>query len=163
MVLPQAGVSLWNIPYDNELLLADGVAAITPTAGGVAGVVAGSAKVLDLGPGQVCGTMVVVLQALDVGTGDELYVVQLQGADDSAFSSGKRTLATLLLGHTAKTGSSASDAAGTYHVPFRNEVYRAGSTPKIPARYVRTLVQTPVGTIAANSFDYIAFLSIDRK
>lgn len=157
----QPQVSLWNRPYDAKHLLHDGVAAITPTAGGVAGVVALAAGIVFLGVGQAKGEMIVDLQALDIGTGDELYGIVLQGADDIGFTVNKRVLATLVVGHSSKTGESATSLVGRYVVPFRNNTFKGAAGPVSPSAYVRTMAHAFAGTVAGASFDYKAYLSID--
>lgn len=162
MTFPSQTLSLHNRTFDKLLQLHDGVAAVTPNSSGVAGVVDGAAGVVDLGVGQVLGEMIVDLQAIDVGTGDERYLIVLQGADDAAFSGGKIALACLILGDSSLNFGQADSIVGRYHVPFRNDPHRglSGSSYPQPKRYARTLAVGVAGTIAATSFDYTAFVGL---
>jgi len=162
MGFPSQTLSLFNRTFDKLLQLHDGVAAVTPSATGVAGVVETDPGVVDLGVGQVVGEMIVDIQALDVGSGDERYLIVLQGADDSAFTTGKIALAALILGDSTLNFGQADSVVGRYHVPFRNDPHRgvAGGTYDQPKRYARTLAVGVAGTIAASSFDYTAFVGL---
>lgn len=125
--------------YDLALRLKD-AGAVTASGNATVG---GSAQVLDLGEGRFDGRAVCDVSAIDVATGDESYVLQLQGSLVANFASGVVALASKQLGGATPTGNSAASVVGRYEIPFANEEngvrYRyvrlryviAGTTPSI--------------------------------
>lgn len=109
--------------YDTLLELKDaGLVAATAV-----GTVASVAKIIDLGPGEVTGEMVVDVSAIEIASNTEIYTIILEGSDSSDFSTGTpliTQLATLQLGAAeVLVGAAATDSTvGRYRVPFRNEV-----------------------------------------
>lgn len=118
--------------YDDALSLKD------------AGLVAASADgdILDLGPGHVCGCVVVDLSACEIADGNEIYTVSLEGSNVAAMTSGSVCLAKKVFGNVVVPMDAALSAAGRYVIPFHNE--ENGTL----YRYVRlsTLVAGTVGT-----------------
>jgi len=188
---PQISLSNFNRPLDAATMLSDGATLYTPatTVGaGSVGQVAGANKTVDLGPGRVTGQLIVDLQAIDVGSGDEQYLIFLYGADLPTFgaTSNAMVLATLLLGDALKnfTNTPLDSQLGRYTVPFTNVPFRpAGGaivyqpvSPTVlpgtpvtnnpfngtPKRYVRSIHVAVIGTVTASSLDYLAYLSIDQ-
>lgn len=69
--------------YDVNLILKDaGLVAASAAA-----TVGGDARVLDLGPSLVNGTLVLDVAALELASNDELYTVRLQGSSKADFAS----------------------------------------------------------------------------
>jgi hypothetical protein len=105
--------------------------------------VAAAARILDLGAARVDGRVVCDVSAIDTVTGDESYVLQVQGSNSPTFASGIVALASKQLGGATPTGNSAATGTGRYEIAFTNEengvVYRymrvryviAGTTPSI--------------------------------
>ncbi len=128
-----------DFTYDNALLMKDaGAVAASGNA-----TVSAAAKILDLGAGRVDGRVICDVSAIDTTTGDESYVLQVQGSNSSSFASGIVALASKQLGGATPTGNSAATGTGRFEIPFSNEEngtqYRylrvryviAGTTPSI--------------------------------
>lgn len=93
------------------------------------------------------------IAAIDVGTGNELYNLVLQGSNVADFASGVENLAVLNLGHTStRLGSGKTSLVGRYQVPVTNELN--GVTYK----YVRLNVLIS-GTVASSGFGFTSYLS----
>lgn len=135
--------------FDAATLLQDSKA--FAAAASTAGTVAAVAKVVDLGDGSsqmpagtpviAEGKMIVDVSALDIGSGDELYFVQIQGSTTNVFTAAQ-VLGELPLGAVAGQVGIAT-TIGRYEVQWRNElnglIYRylrffiivSGTTPTI--------------------------------
>lgn len=133
--MPQRGYNL-----DIELLLADGLAAVT--ADGVSQV-ASAAVIDELGPGRFEGVLIIDVSAIKTSAADELYHLCLQGSADNTFAT-KENVAQLTLGAGAvRPGGAVTSVIGRYEIPFTTDqhdtVYRftrlyvdvAGTAPSI--------------------------------
>jgi hypothetical protein len=115
--------------------------------------------VLNIGAGLVDADLVLDVTALEVGSNDESYRVQLQGSPDAAFTAGTiACLADICLGAAGSVAKTLSlqgfdDTLGRHLVPFRNE--KNGTT--YPYVRIRTIV---VGTIATG-MNFSAFIAKD--
>jgi len=131
--------------YDNALLLR-AVATVTATDTGT--------LILDMGTGKCDFDVVVDVTALDVGTGDESYMLEVQASPDATFGTAGNitTVAMLRIGGAtgALIGTADAAAGGRFLFPGRNE--RNGTT----YRYLRLKV-TIAGTTP--SITYSAFLA----
>lgn len=107
--------------------------------------------ILDLGAGLVDGFIVFDVDSVEVASGDEKYVLALEGSSASAMDSGSVTLAKKDFGNLTAPMDAALSTAGRYLLPFRNE--EGGSL----FRYVR-LHATVSGTIATGMV-FSAFLA----
>ncbi len=106
--------------YDNEMLLHDGVAAIT--ADGV-GQVSAADQEIDLGEGRFDGMLVIDGSAMTTGgAAEEEYVLQLQGSTVAGMATDKVPLAQLHMGDATKILGDEDIGIGRYEVPFCNEV-----------------------------------------
>lgn len=115
-----------------------------------AGLVAASAaaqvssadKILDMGAQRFDGRVLVDVTACEVGTGNERYVIMVQGSTSSSFASGVWNLGAVVLGDSSVSAETV-DTAATRHqeIAFCNEVNG------VVYRYLRiyTIVE---GTIA---------------
>lgn len=107
--------------------------------------------ILDLGPGYVCGCLVIDLTACEIATGDEIYTVSLEGSNVAAMDSGSVCLAKKVFGNLVVPMDAALSAAGRYVIPFHNEengtIYR----------YVR--VSTLIAGTVATGINFSAFIS----
>ena len=134
---------------DDNLLLLDSTSAITADALATVGGSA-AAGILDVGAIDVMFEMTADVSALDVGTGDELYRLQLLGSNSSSFASGVVCLGILTLGGAGAAALGASTGGldttrttGKHSIGIRNRigatVYRyvrlnidvSGTTPSI--------------------------------
>lgn len=121
--------------------------------------VGGAAKVIDLGSNAlVNGVVMIDVSALDLVTGDEGYMVQLQGSSSSTFASDVNNLATLNLGGATSIFASAASAstlaaATRFIVPFRNE--KGG----VRYRYLRAYTDVNGTTPSIN---YVAHLAVQK-
>lgn len=116
------------------------------------------AKVVDVGTGFFEGEMVIDVTAIEVDTANELYVIAIEGSNDSGFSSGTEVeLCCLRLGDSSVTGSDTDNVVGRYTLPFNNQ---QGISTSLPAgtqwRYLR-IYTTVSGTIASNGINFSAF------
>jgi hypothetical protein len=128
-----------DFTYDHALLLKD-TGAVTASGNAT---VAAVARILDLGVGRMDGRAVCDVSAIDTVTGDESYILQVQGSNSSTFASTVVALASKQLGGATATGNTADTGTGRFEIPFSNEengvVYRylrlryviAGTTPSI--------------------------------
>jgi hypothetical protein len=83
--------------------------------------VSGADKIVNVGAGRFDATMMIPISAIDTATGDEGYVIYVQGSNSPTFASGIVNLQALRLGDAAVTLASADDTAGVYELPFTNE------------------------------------------
>ncbi len=161
MPAPSPAVSNFNRPFDALLQLQDDAAQITASGSGTVG---GSAVIRDLGDGVVLADAVFDINTLDVTTGDEMYLLKVEGSTSATFASGIVTLATLQLGGAtanatvgAESAASALTATRRFQQPFWNVkygvIYRyvrarfvlSGTTPILDAEcYV-----SPIRTLGA--------------
>ena len=136
--------------YDTLLQLKD-AGAITSSA---AATVGGSAKILDLGTGEVRGDLVMEVTALDIVSNDEIYDIVLQGSPDAAFGTAGNIVELQAISLSAKevkrTDCDRDDTTGRYCMPFSNQF--AGTN----YRYVR-LYHVIAGTTP--SINYFAVLA----
>lgn len=135
--------------YDATGLLKDaGLVAAT-----AAGTVGGVAKIYDAGYGRINAQAVLDVSAIEVGTGDESFIVIIQGSTDAAFGSNVVNLAQAQFGHisTFPGGASVQPTAGRYEVAVWNEVN--GTL----YRYLR--IYTVVAGTIATGINYKAFLA----
>ena len=129
--------------YDNALLLkAAGLVATTTT----------GSTILNLGPGLVEGYLVLDVSAVEVATGDEIYLVCLEGSTVAAMTSGSVTLAEIEMGN-ATAPADADTGVGRFVVPFRNE------QNGVLYPYVRLYTEV-AGTIATG-INFLAFIAKD--
>jgi hypothetical protein len=128
--------------YDNALLLKAAGALTSSTDG----------DILDLGEGLVDALLVFDVSAVEIGTGNEIYTVSLEGSNVAAMNSGSVCLAKKVFGNLVVPMDAALSAAGRYVVPFRNE---EGGTIY---RYVR------LSTLIAGTIDTgISFMGFIAK
>lgn len=127
MVVPSPALSSFNRPFDALLQLQDDAAQITASGNGTVG---GSAKIVDIGDGVVLAEAVFDINTIDTTTGDETYVLKVEGSTSSSFASGIVTLGMLQLGGASASAvvgaeSAASSLANTkrFIVPFWNVKY----------------------------------------
>lgn len=129
--------------FDKNLVLSDGLTAITATGTAVIGGVTTN-SILDVGAARLDGQIVIDISAMDISSSDETYRIILQGSNSSSFASGIENLAVLDVGATAaRLGGAQNSVIGRYELGFTNEqadtVYRylrirvvvAGITPTI--------------------------------
>ena len=118
--------------YDGDLELKAAGALTTSTDG----------NILDLGAGLVDGYVVLDVSAVEIGSGDEIFTISLEGSNVANMSSGSVCLAKKVFGNLVVPMDAALSAAGRYVIPFRNE---EGGTLY---RYVRlsTLIAGSIST-----------------
>lgn len=100
------------------------------------------------------GAIVVDVTACEVADGNELYVVQLQGAAASNFGTAYQ-LATLRLGDSSVTGNAIDTAAGRFVFYFDN-VAQTAAGEQAAMRYLR--LRTVVSGTVATGVDYQAWM-----
>lgn len=98
--------------------------------------------ILDLGAGLIDGYVVLDVSAVEIGSGNEIFTISLEGSNVAAMSSGSVCLAKKVFGNLVVPMDAALSAAGRYVIPFRNE---EGGTLY---RYVRlsTLIAGSIST-----------------
>lgn len=98
--------------------------------------------ILDLGPGLIDGYVVLDVSAVEIGSGNEIFTISLEGSNVANMSSGSVCLAKKVFGNLVAPMDAALSAAGRYVIPFRNE---EGGTLY---RYVRlsTLIAGSIST-----------------
>lgn len=127
-----------DFTYDHELRLKDAGA----IAASAAAQVGGSNKILDVGAARIDGRVIVDVSACEVATGDEKYVIIVQGSSSATFATDVWNLAALPLGDSSVSLETVDTAATRrQEIAFCNEVN--GTT----FRYVRVYTQV-VGTVA---------------
>ena len=132
--------------FDSLLELKD-AGAVTADA---AAQVDGADKIIDLGAARVDGVVVITVSAIDITTGDEAYVLKLQGSSSSSFASGIVNLAQIHMGDSSVTGASADTGTGVWELPFTNE--QDGSTLQYIRMYTDVVGTTP-------SINYTAWIA----
>lgn len=142
----------FNYPYDADLQLKD--AGLVAADG--AATVASVAKIIDLGDVDVKGDLVIDVTAVEVATGDEGYLIILEGSDSSDFSTGTPRILPLCIAamgdSTTIPGAGATDTStGRFVLPFTNNVNGTRS------RYVR--IYTDVQGTIATGINFSAYLS----
>lgn len=127
-----------DFTFDYDLRLKDaGLVAASAAAQ-----VGGSNKIVDVGAQRFDGRVIIDVSACEVATGDEKYVIIVQGSSSSTFASNVWNLASIPLGDSTVSLESADTAAGRrQEIAFCNEVN--GTV----YRYLRVYTQV-VGTIA---------------
>jgi len=130
-----------RITYDASLVL--------KAAGGLTSSADGD--ILDLGPGYVCGCLVIALASAEVASGNEIYTISLEGSTVAAMTSTSVCLAKKVFGNLVVPMDAALSTAGRYVIPFHNE--ENGTL----YRYVRlsTLI---AGTIDTTGIVFAAFI-----
>ena len=118
-----------------------------------AGLVAAStdSTILDLGDGLFDGFLVIDMTACEIGSGDEIYTISVEGSTVAAMTSTSVCLAKKVFGNLVVPMDAALSTAGRYVIPFRNE--EGGSL----FRYVR--VSTLVAGTIATGINFTAFLA----
>lgn len=142
---------LRSFTFDAATQLKD-AGAITASA---AAQVGGADKILDLGDAFVEGSVVADISAIDFGTEDETYEIQLQFSDVADFSTGTPDIhaVSLPLGD-ARNGMTDQAKVGRKVIPFNNRFVDANGAPK-NYRYMRAY------TVAGGdspSIDYVAYV-----
>jgi len=133
--------------YDHALLLHDGAVVNASVAGNVAG----TDRILDIGLGHVYGDIVVDVSAMDVADNDEMITIGVQISDSATFASDFWEVASLSIGDEAVIHGDVAMATGRYIIPFNNMI-SDGTTKK----YLR-IYFTEAGTVT--TFDCIAYLT----
>ncbi len=103
--------------------------------------VGGNDQILDLGDGNWMGDLMIDVTALEVATGDELYIIGLQLSGQSDFASDIVEAVSVHMGDATKLAGDIDSPLGRYTVPMNNDF--AGTV----RRYARLYV-TISGTIA---------------
>lgn len=104
--------------YDHSTLMKDAGA----IAADAAAQVGGSNKILDLGSTvRLRGEVVIQVTAIDVSSGDERYILNLQGSTSSSFASAVVNLASFQFGDSSVTLESVDSVVGRYEMPFVTE------------------------------------------
>lgn len=98
--------------------------------------------ILDLGTGLIDGYIVLDVSAVEIGSGNEIFTISLEGSNVANMTSGSVCLAKKVFGNLVVPMDAALSAAGRYVIPFRNE---EGGTLY---RYVRlsTLIAGSIST-----------------
>lgn len=136
-----------TFPFDADLEFKDaGLVAASAAAQ-----VDSAAKVVDVGTGYFQADMVVDVTAIEVASGNEYYIIRVEGSDNTDFSTGTEVeLASRKLGDSSVTGGDTDDTTGRYTIPFNNRAVN-GTT----YRYLR--VYTEVGGTVATGINFSAF------
>jgi len=127
--------------YDNELLLEDGAGTITTPA-------AGSIAQIDVGEGLFIGCVVVDVSAMDTGTGDEVYSLEVQGSTVSGMATEKVQLAAKTLGDATQLAADADAGVGRHVIPFVN-IDENGELQRYVRLYFNNSGTTPIITCVA--------------
>lgn len=93
-------------------------------AASAAATVGGEAMVANVGTSLVKADMVFDVSAIEIASGDELYVLGIEGSDTEDFSTGSpviEELAVLHLGSHLVLSGNQDTQPGRYILPFRNE------------------------------------------
>ena len=149
MTEAQATISRFNRIVDAQTILQDDTTAVTTSTYGTVG---GSTKTLDVGTGQIEFTAVIDINAIVVGTADNIYRIHIAGSNSSTFANTIVLLATLTIGHATATGESlTSPTTGRYFLRGHNTKYGTAY------RYLR-VQWVPAGT--GLSIDGECYLSV---
>jgi len=134
--------------YDSALLLHDGAV----VSASVAGNVAGTARILNLGSGRVSGDIIVDVSAMDVADNDEIITIGVQISDSATFASNFWEVASLSIGDEAIINGDVAMGVGRYVIPFTNLI-----ADGVTKKYLR-LYFTEAGTVT--TFDCVAYLAL---
>lgn len=127
--------------YDDDLSLKSaGLVASTTT----------ESTILDLGSGMVDGFLVLDVTAVEVASGNEIYLIVLEGSNVAAMTSGSVSLALIEMGN-ASAPADADTSTGRFVVPFRNE--QNGTI----YRYAR--IYTEIAGTIATGINFVAFVA----
>ena len=137
-----------NKTFDINLLLKDAGL----VASSAAATVSSSAKVLDLGTGEVAGDIIIDASAVEVATGDEIYTICAEVSSSSTFASDIYRVAQLAIGDTVPLGGDVDMVEGRYVLPFINTIGNG-----VTKRYLR--LYTVVAGTVATGVNYTAFLA----
>ena len=107
--------------------------------------------ILDLGAGLIDGYVVLDVSAVEIGSGNEIFTISLEGSNVAAMSSGSVCLAKKVFGNLVVPMDAALSAAGRYVIPFRNE---EGGTLY---RYVR--LSTLIAGTISTGISFSAFIA----
>ena len=107
-----------NKTFDINLLLKDAGL----VASSAAATVSSSAKVLDLGIGEVAGYIIIDASAVEAATGDEIYTICAEASSSSTFASDIYRVAQLAIGAAVPLGGDVDMVEGRYALPFINTV-----------------------------------------
>lgn len=132
-------------------LLAKDAGAVTST--GV-GTVAGEAKVIDLQGSYATGRLIVLVDAIEVASNNELFDLRLEASNDETFATGVYVLARLHLGAAEVTGETIDTVTGLHVVPFANVVWTTDGDRALRYLRVRHVVSGTVST----GIDYSAWI-----
>lgn len=136
-------------PFDILTLLKDaGLIAASAAAQ-----VGGAAAVLDVGAARIDAVVVIDVTAVEIGTGDEEFLLVLQGSNSSSFASGIQNLAAIDVGanSTGRPGGAIDSLVGRYELMFTNE------QADVTYRYIR--LYTKVSGTIATGVNYTAFMT----
>lgn len=119
-------------------------------AASAAGTVGGSAAYVDLGSASPYQRFALVVKwtACEVASGDEIYTIQVEGADDSSFTTNKTKLALQKFGDSTVNLQSVDTPANGLAVIYGDNVIQTAATSYSTSRYLRvyTTVAGTVGT-----------------
>lgn len=149
-----------NYSFDANLLLADGVAAITVDGysqnAGADGIIdfGGNQSVTPAQQARIDCMLVIDVQALEIDSSNELYRLKVLGCNVSSFASGVKVLSEMTLGKgSAKVPTTgADDTPGRYELPFCTE------QDDVKYQYVKLYVDV-AGTIVTG-IDFTAFVAV---
>ena len=130
--------------FDAELQFKDAALVAATAAAEVSSV----AKIIDTGGGYFEGDMVLDMTAVEVASGDELYVIHVQGSTSATFASAYKSIVCFECGDAAVLTGDADVGTGRYVLPFSNQI---GETIY---RYLR--VYTVVSGTIATGINYEA-------
>lgn len=148
-----------NYSFDANLLLADGVAAITADGysqvDGADGIInfGGNQSVTPAQQARIDAMLVIDVQAIEIDTNNELYRLKVLGSNGSAFTASK-VLAEMTLGAGAAKipSTTLDDSTGRYELPFCTE------QDDVKYQYVKLYVDV-AGTIVTG-LDFTAFVAV---
>lgn len=127
--------------FDGDLELKSAGALTTSTDG----------DILDLGAGLIDGYVVLDISAVEIGSGNEIFTISLEGSNTESMASGSVCLAKKVFGNLVVPMDAALSAAGRYVIPFRNE---EGGTLY---RYVR--LSTLIAGTISTGISFSAFIA----
>ena len=105
--------------FDINLQLKDIGTAISADA---AAQVAAADKILDIGTGYTEGVVQIDVTAIDVVTGDELYLIKAQYSNSATFASSVTTYGSFVIGGATGTGNTTASLVGRYELYVCNEI-----------------------------------------
>lgn len=124
--------------------------------------VSSSAVTIDLGAAATYqkGALVVDVTACEVASGDELYIIQIQGATDSAFTTAHQ-LAVKYLGDSSVTGNAVDTPPTGRHVLYFDNVALTSATDGTAYNALRYLrVRTVASGTIATGINYSAWMAL---